>query len=64
MSNRAEANIVVEIGRCGYAEPDDEKGSVPCSHPGKKILVRDALSERLCVIVRCRRHSDWVEAKP
>ena len=48
------------IGRCGYAEPTDD-GAAECKATGKKIVVRDPFGS--CVsIVRCRKHSDWIEA--
>ena len=50
----------VVIGRCGYAEPTEE-GAEECHRSGKRITVQDPLGS-LMEIVRCRRHSDWIEA--
>ena len=52
---------IPRIGPCGYAEPTDE-GAVECRHSGKRLRVRDPLGY-MAVIVRCRQHSDWIEAR-
>ena len=51
---------IPRIGPCGFAEPTDE-GAIACRQSGKRLTVRDPLGS-LRSIVRCRRHSDWVEA--
>ena len=51
---------VTRIGCCGYAEPTDE-GAVECHKSGLRLTVRDPLGF-LRSIVRCRQHSDWVNA--
>ena len=48
------------IGLCGYVEPTDEGGD-ECRASGLRIRVRDHLGHTL-FIVRCRKHSDWIEA--
>jgi hypothetical protein len=50
------------IGLCGYADPTDD-GSGECRASGLRITVRDCFG-RLVSIVRCRQHSDWIEAAP
>lgn len=51
---------IPRIGRCGYAEPTED-GDVECRQSGKTLIVRNPLGY-LVSIVRCRRHSDWLEA--
>ena len=48
------------IGRCGFAEHDEE-GAVECQKSGLRLTVRDPLGH-LVSIIRCRLHSDWIEA--
>ena len=51
---------ITRIGRCGYSEPTDE-GAVECCKSGLRLTVRDPLGF-LRSIIRCRQHSDWVNA--
>ena len=48
------------IGQCGYAEPTDE-GLTECINSGLRITVKAPLGNFMS-IVRCREHSDWIEA--
>ena len=53
---------VVRLERCGFAEPSDDDGAAECGRMGLRILVRDPFLGHLMSIVRCPRHSDWIEA--
>ena len=53
-------HAIPRIGPCGYTEPTDE-GAIACRQSGMRLTVRDPLGS-LVSIVRCRRHSDWIEA--
>jgi hypothetical protein len=51
---------LLKIGLCGYAEPTDA-GFIECRASGKRLTVQTPFG--LSSIVRCRKHSDWVEAE-
>lgn len=57
---RLPSKPVWSIGRCGYAEPTDE-GARECGASGLRITVREPLGH-LMSIIRCKQHSDWIEA--
>lgn len=62
MRNSSCKSTIVKVERCGFAEPDDERGAIECGRMGLRIIVREPFFGRLMSIVRCHDHSDWIEA--